>query len=70
MNKITLTLEKSGQVLTIQTESPEVNIGEYNIKFNSEVVGKATIAKSGHPKAQSVRKIGFRASSEPDNDDQ
>jgi len=66
MNKVTLTMERSGQVLTIQTESPEVCIGEYNIRFTE---GKPHITKAKQVKPSAPRKIGFRASSEIDDDE-
>lgn len=66
MNKVTLTMERSGQVLTIQTESPEVCIGEYNIRFTD---GKPNITKAKAAKQSAPRKIGFRASSEMDDDE-
>lgn len=66
MNKVTLTMERSGQVLTIQTESPEVCIGEYNIRFTE---GKPQITKAKQVKQSAPRKIGFRASSEIDEDE-
>ena len=59
MNKITLTMEKAGQTLTIQTEESEVSIGDYNIRFNQQ--GKVT-SNIKKPVVKQSRAIGFKSS--------
>ncbi len=58
MNKITLTMEKAGQTLTIQTEESEVSIGDYNIRFNQHGKVTSNIKKTT---AKATTAIGFKS---------